>query len=406
MFASPSSLSWLRSALIGLCVLLLISGAVSLGISQTNPDQPKSVILRPPSQNMAAKVASRKAAGASHLTALSSKAQKLRPNPQDYPVVVYPAGLGFLNLQDALDFCGRARNSAAMNTVMLDEGIFVGNFVLPASGVEVIGRYGREATFLQGAPGAGLPTLSFSPSGGASGGVSASLIGLSILGVDGAAIHMGGNNADAELNITQCGLEAPATFAAVHLAGNGFGQDQEMALFLMDSMVESAGGGISANVGPYTRLFVFRSFIQCAEIGIEMNAGALPGTELILYQTPVEGSNALVASNIDFIWSGGSILDGAQTCVDLSGVTEAGLERAEVHSENGDGIRISNTVLYARYLQISPDAAGKIGISAINSSQINADYCEIHSDLISDALQADASSTIFSIYNHWRFTPL
>ncbi len=405
MVLSSSLKSWWKPVLVVLCAALVISAGMSHGLFELAPSPQASGSLQPPVSNPPSRVQAMASARAARNASLAGQARLLGPGLEDFPIVVYPGAQGFLDLQTALEFCRRTRNSA-MNTVLLDEGTYVGNFTLPPSGVTVIGRYGNAATILMGSTGAGQPTLQFSPSGGAAGGVSTTLSGLTIIGVDEAAVDMSATNADAEINIDHCEVQSSGPFPGVRVSGGGFGSDQWMSCYLMNSTIASAGDGILANTGPYSLVFAFRSFIRCSATAVTMNSSSTVETELILAWTPVEGTAALVASNIDHVFSGASYLSGEQIGVDLVGVLDASLERGEIHSASGSAIRVSNSRLHARYLQISPNTAGGIGIAANTSSEVNAAFCEFFSGLSSEAIRIDGSSVLFSVYNHWQYSPL
>jgi len=376
------------------------------GVAQRRQDIHAQSSVRGPTQRGGASALSRRAARQARLHALRGTlpGRSVDPTLVSYAVVVQPAGRGFHDLQDALDFCGR-QDSTRGTTILLAAGTYTGNFVLPTSGITIVGQDGPHVTWIVGQPGVMQPTIRYSPSGGTSFSY-AELYNLTLVGEEVAAVEYGGSNADAMLWLDHCRVETGKAIPAIRMSGGGFASSSPLTLDLEFVAIESQGDGIQASIGAFTLIFCGKSFVAGQGTALDVQASYTLETELVLYDGAATGGRSIVANGVGHVWSGMSYLEAANGIVTLTDVPDAGLERGELHAAGGDAVHATNSYLFADYLYFSVEDPLRYGIRAVSGSTAEVSYCRFSTGAMANAISVDGSSTKNTIFNHWRYTLL
>jgi len=331
----------------------------------------------------------------------------VNPDLDDYRVVVLPAQRGFHDLEAALRFSDTQSARAPVPTViLLDAGIYTGNFVLPPGGTTyIIGREGRLATTIEGSPGVNLPAVRFSPVSGPLT-TEAILVGITVRGYMQSAVQFVGSTSDTRLGFDECFLFTEANIPAISWSGSGYGSDERMNLDLWDSEISSEGDGIVANVGNHVGMFSGMGIYEAAGVALDFQCGpADDNTEVILFQGATWGDRALRITNLGHLWSGGVFLNSNQTTVTLTNVSETRLEQAEVHSGSSHAVELSGSDLEMEYMRVGA-GTGAYGVRAVSSSNAFIAFCNFSTDSSAWTTYVDASCTETLAFNHWRYLPL
>ena len=390
---------------------LAIAGLLSVGSASYYMAQGRTAVVTPETPRVShghpsGSAVARRLAQNTPTRRLAALDLTVAPHLDEYPVVVLPAQRGFHALQAALDFCHTLPEAPIANVILLDAGTYTGNYTMPPSGsLAIIGREGGLATTIQGVPGINQPALRFAPVSGPAT-TELALVGLTIVGEMQAAVQFVGATSNTELGLENCHLITNGPLPAISMTGSGYGQDQRAVLNLWETDIDSAGKGISANVGNHVEIFTSMSMIGAADIAVDFQCGAVDDdTEVILFHGAAWGLQALSASNVNHLWSGGVFLSGGQTAVTLTNVSDARLEQAEVNTESGHAVEVSGTDLEMEYMRIGAGPSS-YGAWAVSSSNVNIAFSNFSTDTDAYATYVDASSTETRAFNHWRFLPL
>jgi len=331
-------------------------------------------------------------------------------NPtMEEPIEVRPCGLRFSSLQAALDHCaagGNEKSGARDTTVVINPNTtVVGNFTLPTTGVKVIGLGGSFSVAIIGASGVPAPTFSYTPSGGGDKSY-AWFEGLWIAGRQVAAIDYTATDAWASLWIRNCNIETSSQIPAILAVGSGFGSGQPMSLSLDFVGIESTGTGVLFDVNQYVNVMFLDSYVSGETTGVDIMSSSQTETDFRFLDSGVWGEVAMRVDGPRFLWLGESYVDGNTQALIMNLVSDAVLERGEFHSETGNTIEVSGSDVGVQYTRIGTNGAGAVALSLANNSRGNIAFCDFGSDLLTNAIVVDGTSTKKSIYNHWNFDPL
>lgn len=330
------------------------------------------------------------------------------PSIED-PIEVVPGGMRFSSLKAALDHCasGRPESSGIRDTTVVINAntTIYGNFTLPTSGVRLVGLGGPFSVALIGNVGVTQPTLRYAPTGGVNKS-HAWLEGLWIVGEHVAALEYAGTDAWAQLWIRNCRFETTAQIPAILATGSGFGSGQVMSLSLDYSGIESEGTGVLFDVGQHVDTIFLDTYVSATTAGVDIMASTQTGTAFRFLDSGVWGEYGIRAYGPGFIWLGESYGDGNLQALVLDNIADAVVERGELHSENGNTMEVSGSELGLQYCRVNTNGTGCVALSLSNGSDGNIAFCDFGSDLISNAIVVDGTSTRKAIYNHWNFDPL
>ncbi len=325
------------------------------------------------------------------------------PALASFPVVVQPAGRGFHDLQDALDFCGR-QNSTRSALILLAAGTYTGNFVLPPSGVVIVGTDGTEATTIVGQTGVMQPTLRFAPSGGSP--VQSGLCGVILQGKEVAALDYSGSNADAGLWLEQCRITTEKAIPAIRMSGGGFSADALLHLDLSNIEMDSLGDGIQANIGAFVEIFCGRSIVAAEGTAFDLTASSSQSTQFILWNGAVFGQRCLNADGVGIVSVGDMHLEAANGVASLTNVPAAMFLHGDMNAAGGDALLVSGSHLDTEYFQISVEDPLRYGVRALAGSTANVAHCGFFTGTSVNAVSVDGSSAKNTIFNHWGYTLL
>lgn len=375
------------------------------GVAQRRQDIHAQSSVRGPTQRGGASALSRRAARQARLHALRGTlpGRSVDPTLVSYAVVVQPAGRGFHDLQDALDFCGR-QNSTRSALILLAAGTYTGNFVLPPSGVVIVGTDGTEATTIVGQTGVMQPTLRFAPSGGSP--VQSGLCGVILQGKEVAALDYSGSNADAGLWLEQCRITTEKAIPAIRMSGGGFSADALLHLDLSNIEMDSLGDGIQANIGAFVEIFCGRSIVAAEGTAFDLTASSSQSTQFILWNGAVFGQRCLNADGVGIVSVGDMHLEAANGVVSLTNVPAAMFLHGDMNAAGGDALLVSGSHLDTEYFQISVEDPLRYGVRALAGSTANVAHCGFFTGTSVNAVSVDGSSAKNTIFNHWGYTLL
>lgn len=275
------------------------------------------------------------------------------PIAGDQPITVYPDGISFVNLKEAFEFCSQNRSrgkegSRQLLCILLQPGIYVGNFTLPPDTV-VVGDAGQTVTFIVGAQGVNQPTLEATPPGGTTE-TEYGLLGLSVIGRAVAAISFTGQSAASGLWIDSCAISTLSSQAipAVMFSGDApYGT--ETGMVISESDVESELGiGVEVVCGNGADFGIHESNIAGKLSAVDIQGNGSGSSDVGISDSELEsdspGQPILRVDDVEFCRIedceiGDDEIAGVDV-VSLSKMSYGSLDRCRIWCENAVGVKL------------------------------------------------------------------